>query len=196
MSVVVLGAVGPAELAGSNTPLLLAAEHVLGPAAKYFIVLAATLAITKSLNAILIIFSRYLFAMARSGALPAALGKVHPRWGTPHVAITVAFGCCVVGLILPTDLVFLFLAVNIPTMLKYLATCVSALRVLKKHPQVYDEAGFRPERGLLKFVSLAGVICAVAIVAVGVEADWRPYVVMLIWAVVGVVYWFARPEVR
>jgi APA family basic amino acid/polyamine antiporter len=196
VSVVVLGAVGPTELSSSNTPLLLAAEHVLGPAARYFIVLAATLAITKSLNAILIIFSRYLFAMGRDGALPAALGKVHPRWGTPHIAITAAFACCVLGLILPTDLVFLFLAVNIPTMLKYLATCLSALRVLKGHPQVYAEAGFRPDRGLLKLVSIAGVFCAVLIVAVGVEADWRPYVVMLIWAVVGVAYWFARPAAR
>ncbi len=58
----VLGAVGPEELAASNTPLLLAAERVLGPAAKYFIVLAATLAITKSLNAILIIFRVICFS--------------------------------------------------------------------------------------------------------------------------------------
>jgi APA family basic amino acid/polyamine antiporter len=196
VSVVVLGAVGPADLAGSNTPLLLAAERVLGPVAKYFIVLAATLAITKSLNAILIICSRYLFAMARSGALPEALGRIHPRWGTPYVAITVAFGCCVLGLVLPTDLVFLFLAVNIPTMLKYLATCLSAMRVLKAHPKVYAEAGFKPERGVLKAVSVAGVVCAVIIIAVGVEADWRPYAVMLAWAVVGVVYWWARPAAR
>ncbi len=100
------------------------------------------------------------------------------------------------GLILPTDLVFLFLAVNIPTMVKYLATCVSALRVLKAHPKVYEEAGFKPDRGLLKAVSLAGVICAVLIIAVGVEADWRPYVVMTLWAVVGLVYWLARPSAR
>jgi APA family basic amino acid/polyamine antiporter len=196
VSVVALGTVGPADLAASDTPLLLAAERVLGPRAKYFIVLAATLAITKSLNAILIIFSRYLFAMARTGALPQALASVHPRWGTPHVAITVAFGCCVLGLVLPTDLVFLFLAVNIPTMLKYLATCLSAMSLLKSHPQVYAEAGFKPQRGLLKAMSVAGVVCAILIIGVGVEADWRPYAVMLAWGVVGVVYWLARPTAR
>jgi APA family basic amino acid/polyamine antiporter len=196
VSIVALGSVGADALAGSSTPLLLAAESVLGPTAKYFIVLAATLAITKSLNAILIIFSRYLFAMGRSGTLPVALGRIHPKWGTPHVAITVAFGCCVLGLLLPTDLVFLFLAVNIPTMIKYLATCLSALRVLKAHPQVYAGAGFRPAPGALKAVSVAGAISAALIIAVGVDADWRPYVVLLAWAAVGLAYWLLRPATR
>jgi len=196
VSVVVLGAVGPTELAASNTPLLLAAERVLGPAAKYFIVLAATLAITKSLNAILIIFSRYLFAMGRSGMLPTALGRVHPTWGTPHVALTVALACCVLGLLMPMNLVFLFLAVNIPTTVKYCASCVSALRVVSHYPQVYDQAGFQPSKGLLRFLSVAGVLCALAIIAVGVEADWRPYAVLGVWALIGVLYWSVRPGAR
>ncbi|WP_420138025.1 APC family permease [Sphingomonas sp.] len=34
---------------------------------------------------------RVLFAFARDGLLPAALGKVHPRWRTPHWAILVHF---------------------------------------------------------------------------------------------------------
>jgi APA family basic amino acid/polyamine antiporter len=34
----------------------------------------------------------------------------------------VAFGCCLLGLLLPSNLVFLFLAANLPTLLKYLGT--------------------------------------------------------------------------
>jgi APA family basic amino acid/polyamine antiporter len=192
VSYVTLGVLGPETLAKSQAPLLDAAGLIFGRTAQGFIVLAATLAIAKSLNAVLLIFSRYLFAMGREGALPVALGAVHPRWGTPHVAISAAFGFCVLGLFLPTNLVFLFLAANIPTILKYMGTCFSALRVLKHHPDIYAQADFRPRRSTLRCFAWTGVICAVAIIAAGFTADWRPYAVLLVWMTLGAAYWLLR----
>jgi APA family basic amino acid/polyamine antiporter len=189
VSVAVLGVLGPGALATSTAPLLDAAGAVFGRPAQGLILLAATLAIAKSLNATLLIFSRYLFAMGRDGVLPAQLGRIHPKWGTPHVAVTVAFGCCLLGLFLPSNLVFLFLAANVPTLLKYLGTCLSALRVLRNHPEVYARAGFRPQRGVLAALGWLGVFAAVLIVLAGLTADWRPYAVLLGWAAVGVVAW-------
>jgi basic amino acid/polyamine antiporter, APA family len=186
VSVATLGVLGPAALAASDAPLLDAAGAVFGRPAEVLILVAATLAIAKSLNATLLIFSRYLFAMGRDGVLPRSLGKVHPRWGTPYVAVTVAFGCCLLGLLLPSNLVFLFLAANLPTLLKYLGTCASVLRVLRHHPHVYERAGFRPTRTVLTALAWLGVVCAVAIVLAGITADWRPYAVLVGWACVGV----------
>jgi APA family basic amino acid/polyamine antiporter len=192
VSVVVLGTLGADTLAASRTPLLDVATVQFGAVASLFIVVVATLAITLSLNALLMIFSRYLFAMGRRGVLPAALARVHPRWGTPHVAITVAFGCCVAGLLLPANLVFLFLAVNIPTMLKYLGTCLSALNVARAHPEILQGAGFRLSRIAVMAWATVGSACAIGIVVIGYSADWRPYALLGGWAVVGVTYWIAR----
>jgi APA family basic amino acid/polyamine antiporter len=189
VSVSALGVLGPAALATSTAPLLDAAGAVFGRPAQGLILVAATLAIAKSLNATLLIFSRYLFAMGRDGVLPAPLGRIHPKWGTPHVAVTVAFGCCLLGLLLPSNLVFLFLAANIPTLLKYMGTCLSALRVLRNHPEVYARAGFRPKRSVLIALGWSGVLAAGLIVLAGLTADWRPYAVLLGWATVGVVTW-------
>lgn len=196
VSVVTLGTLGAQTLAQSKTPLLDVAGRLFGTTAELFVILAATLAITKSLNAILMIFSRYLFAMGRAGVLPSGLARIHPRWGTPHVAITTAFCCCVLGLLLPTSLVFLFLAINIPTMLKYLGTCLSALSVVSAHPDIYERAAFRPSRAALRFLATAAVLCALAVIVAGFSADWRPYAVLAVWACIGTVYWFARPKVR
>jgi basic amino acid/polyamine antiporter, APA family len=187
VSVAALGILGPTALAASDAPLLDAAGQVFGRPAQALILVAATLAIAKSLNATLLIFSRYLFAMGRDGVLPRALGKVHSRWGTPYVAVTVAFGCCLLGLLLPSNLVFLFLAANLPTLLKYLGTCTSVLRVLRYHPEVYERAGFRPTRTVLKTLAWLGIVFAVTIVLAGVTADWRPYAVLLGWACAGVI---------
>jgi basic amino acid/polyamine antiporter, APA family len=187
VSVAALGILGPTALAASDAPLLDAAGQVFGRPAQALILVAATLAIAKSLNATLLIFSRYLFAMGRDGVLPRALGRIHPRWGTPYVAVTVAFGCCLLGLLLPSNLVFLFLAANLPTLLKYLGTCTSVLRVLRYHPEVYERAGFRPTRTVLKTLAWLGIVFAVTIVLAGVTADWRPYAVLLGWACAGVI---------
>lgn len=190
VSVGTLGVLGAEALASSSAPLLDAAGAVFGRPAQALVMLAATLAIAKSLNATLLIFSRYLFAMGRDGVLPRALGAIHPQWGTPHMAVTAAFGCCLLGLLLPSNLVFLFLAANIPTLLKYLGTCVSALIVLRSHPAVYEQAGYRPRRGVLACMAWVGIACAVAIVLAGTTADWRPYGVLSLWGCVGVLAWF------
>ena len=187
VSVAALGVLGPTALAASDAPLLDAAGKVFGRPAQALILVAATLAIAKSLNATLLIFSRYLFAMGRDGVLPRALGKIHPRWGTPYVAVTAAFGCCLLGLLLPSNLVFLFLAANLPTLLKYLGTCASVLRVLRYHPKCTSAPVSGPHARSSRRLAWLGIVCAVTIVLAGITADWRPYAVLLGWAVPGVI---------
>ena len=38
--------------------------------------------------------SRIPFVAGLTSALPAALGRVHPRWHSPHVALTTVRGAC------------------------------------------------------------------------------------------------------
>lgn len=190
VSFVALGVLGADELAGSTAPLLDAADQFLGRWSTPLILVAAVTAIGTSLNGVFMIFTRYLFAMGRAGVLPSQLARIHPRWGTPHIATLVAFGCCVASLLLPLTLVFLFLAINIPTMLKYMGTCLSATGLLRNHPELYRRATFRPERRVVRRWAYMGVVCAALIIAAGFNADWRPYAVLGAWGAVGAVYWF------
>jgi APA family basic amino acid/polyamine antiporter len=187
-----LGVLGPNALGRSETPLLDAASVFMGPLAKPLIVVAALVAIGKSLNALFLIFSRNLFAMARAGALPAALARVHERFGSPHIALTVTFAACVVGLFLPMNLTSLFLAVNIPTLLKYASTSISAARVIKHHPAIYRSAKFRLQPRVMAAWAWAGAIAALAVVFLGLQADWRPYAALAAWAAIGVAYYALR----
>ncbi len=187
-----LGLVGPAGLATSKAPLLDAARVVMGsPAATILIVGAATLSIVKSMNALALTFSRSLFAMGRSGALPTALGRVHPRFATPHVAVLLAWACAMAGMLLPQSLVFLLLAVNLPTMLKYAACSWSATVVARHHPEIHARAALGMAPATVTLIGLAGVVAALAIAAFGVEADPRPYLLVGGWLVLGLAWWFA-----
>jgi APA family basic amino acid/polyamine antiporter len=187
-----LSLVGADALAGSDAPLLTAAEAALGQWAMPVIVTAAVLALSKSMNAVFLVFARFLYAMGRAGVLPEPLGRIHPRFGTPHIATIVAFGACCLGLFLPSSLLFLLLAVNIPTMMKYLGSCLAAYNVADKHPEVHAQARLRFSRGLVMGLAVAGMVAAVAIASLGLTSDWKPYVLLLGWLAVGLIYYAIR----
>ncbi len=185
---VTLGVLGGPAVAASSAPLLTAAQQFMGPLAKPVIVAAATLSLAKSLNGSYLVFSRILLAMGRGGELPAAFARLHPRWGTPHVALIAVFVCCAAGLLLPSSLTFLFLAVNLPILFKYGSVCLSAIRLIDQSPDVYEKAAFKFSRGATRLWAGAGMVCAAAVMALGIGTDWRPYALLGVWAVLGLIY--------
>jgi APA family basic amino acid/polyamine antiporter len=189
---VAVGVLGSAKLASSQAPILDAAARFMGPWATPLIVTAAAVAIGKSLNAVFMAFSRTLYAMGRTGVLPAALGRVHPTWGTPYVACLVAFTFCVAGLLLPMSLVFLFLALTVPTLLQYASTCFCVARIVNAFPEVYEQARWRMSKRAQLAWSYVGIASAIVVIAVGLQADWHPYLALLIWAAIGVVFYVVR----
>lgn len=181
---------GSGPLGASKAPLLDLANATLGSYGQPLILLSATVAIGTSLNAISLTFSRSLFAMGRSGALPGMLARVHPRRGTPYIATTFVYLLCVAGLLMPSNLIFLFLAVNIPTLMKYGATCFAATRVVSRHPDIYRQASFRFSPSAMQAWAWAGIVCALAVIVLGWSADWRPYAVIGGWGALGLAYYF------
>lgn len=189
VAVVALGVLGPEALAASETPLLDAATPFMGPIAKPLIVTAAVVAIGKSINSLYLGFSRSLYAMAREGMLPAALARIHPKHGTPHMALLTILGAATLGLLAPMNLTSLFLAVNIPTLLKYAATCLSATVVVRNHPEIYQAARFKLSPGATIGWAAAGALAALVVAVLGFQADWKPYAALGIWAAIGVAYY-------
>ncbi len=193
---VTIGVLGVPALSASDTPILAAAAKFMGPIAKPLVITAAVIATGKSLNGVTMVFSRYLFAMGRSGVLPGVLGRVHPRFGTPYVALIVVFVLCAAGLLLPSSLTLLFLAVNIPTLLMYAAASLSGARVAARHPDIYNAAGFKMGRTATQLWAYLSVIVALGLIALGVTTDWRPYVALTAWGIVGIVYYVIRGGAR
>jgi APA family basic amino acid/polyamine antiporter len=92
--------------------------------------------------------------------------------------------------------VFLLLAVNIPTMLKYLFCCLAAFNLVRFHPELHAQAALRWSRGRVQAVAVIGILCALGIIAAGLAADWGPYALVLGWGVAGLVYWWASAKAR
>lgn len=184
-----LGVIGPAALAASKAPLLSAAQASIGRWALPLIGVAAVLALTKSMNAIFLVYSRFLFAMGRSGVFSPVFARIHPRFGTPYVATIAAYCGASICLLLPNDLIFLFLATTIPNMLKYFSTCLSSILLVRRHPEIHARAQLRLSRGFVQIVALLGMAAALTIGIVGLGVDWKPYALIGTWLVIGLIYW-------
>lgn len=192
VALVALGLIGPEALASAKAPLLEAAQVALGSAAMPLIVGAAAISITKTMNSTALVFSRSIFAMARSGSLPTALAAIHPRFGSPHRAVLLCYVFAMAGLFLPSSLVFLLLAVNLPTMLKYLACSLCAIRIAGHEPDLAATARIGLSLRTITVCGWIAVVCAIGIILAGLEADMRPYYLVLGWFVVGTVYYIVR----
>jgi len=188
---VTMGVLGADALGASETPLLDAAEVFMGPVAKPLIVTAAVVAIGTSINSLYLGFSRNLFAMARAGMLPTVMMKVHPRTGAPYVALSVILAGATLGLAAPMNLTALFLAVNIPTLLKYAGVNLAAAVVVRRHPEIYEAATFRLSKPATVFWAYAGTLMALLVALLGLGADWTPYAALAVWAVLGTGYYLA-----
>jgi APA family basic amino acid/polyamine antiporter len=91
-SAAVTGALPNAEIAASARPIALAATRTLGPAAGTFIGIAAIAAGVGTLNGWILMAGRIPLTAARDGIFFRGLGRVHPRFATPHVALIAGTG--------------------------------------------------------------------------------------------------------
>lgn len=190
VAVVTIGILGTTDLADSAAPLLDGATISLGSAGRLLILVTAVVAIGSSINSTFIILTRFLLAMSRAGMLPEVLGQVHAGSGVPRPAVVLAFGLCCLGLFMPQNLVFLFLAVNIPTILKYAAICLASIGLMKRSPELYEAASFRLPVRMVYALAILGVVLGAIIILLGLSADWRPYVALGVWAGLGIAYYF------
>ena len=86
---VYLHVLGSAGLAASSAVAGDAAARLVGPVGGAVIRTAAMLSILGLINVVVMATPRIFFMMARDGVFPAAVSRVHPRFGSPHLAIVV-----------------------------------------------------------------------------------------------------------
>lgn len=83
----VAGSLPNEVVAGSPRPLALAVEHSVGPWAATVIGIAAIIGGIGTLNGWILMAGRIPVSAAEDGLFFPAMGRLHPRRGTPHVAL-------------------------------------------------------------------------------------------------------------
>jgi ethanolamine permease len=116
-----------------------------------------------SFHGIIISYSRQLYAMARSGYLPAALATVNARFRTPHVALVAGGGVGIIALCSgTTDKVIILSALGAVVM--YIVSLISLLVLRKTQPGMVRPFKV-PLYPWFPLIALAlGIVCLAAII--------------------------------
>ena len=79
--------------------------------------------------------ARYIYTMAEDGALPAFLGRIHPKFHTPHIAV-IAVGVINFILIATGSIEYIASVSLISLAVCYMIGCASYLGLRKKYPDM------------------------------------------------------------
>lgn len=123
-----LGSVPWQSLAESTTPLVLASATWGG---SLIIAVGSAIIMTGCLNAGLLSSGRLLYSMAKKGALPEKLARIHPVYRTPHVALTVQWGVMSLLAVLRQVENFVYIS-NVLFLTAYLLSFVALIHLKKK----------------------------------------------------------------
>jgi amino acid transporter len=164
-------------IASSKSPVVDVAGVLLGPTGAVILTAGVVASVGGNVASAMFSTPRVTYALSREGHLPAWLGAVHPRFGTPTPSI-VFFGAVVCVLAVAGSFGALAAASALTRLLVYLA-CILAIprlrrlvgggadRVRSRGDVVVPVAGALVCVGLLTQVSGAAVLLTAELIAVG-----------------------------
>jgi len=148
--------------------------YVLSPGWTIAIVAGAAIALLNDLPAMLLSVSRLLFAWGEDGIFPRGVARVHPRWHTPHVALTLSGLLASVG-ILGSEFAgdfFFGIDIMVTAMLAtFLLMCISVIRLGRRNPDLAADIRVLSPRSRQVAVAWAGVAFMVVFLTVHVWKD-------------------------
>lgn len=129
---VIIGPVPWTELSTSTAPLALAGYVLMGAVGVAFLTFGALLSISGSDEAGILSAARIPYAMAADGLLPKIFARVHPKYGTPYVALIVQNTVTLLAAIFGTISQLIILSV-FALLFCYVLTCISVFPLRKKY---------------------------------------------------------------
>lgn len=147
------GILGVEIVSFKDAPLAAVAERIVGPVGTTILLFAAVISCFGSVSADVMATPRSLFAGANNGIFPKFLGKVHPKFATPHLAVT-TYGILIFIFSISGGFKQLAFMASAAILLVYLAVIISTIR-LRKKKQDLTEKTFRVPGGLI--IPFAGI---------------------------------------
>jgi basic amino acid/polyamine antiporter, APA family len=186
IQVVAQGLLGPAIAQHTAAPLADAAALALGNVGRLLVLAGAVVSMFGYVSGDMLGSPRALYAFARDGILPEPLARIHPRFHTPYVAITI-YACIVALLAVSSSFTQLAILANVAALTLYLM-CVTASYQLQRRDVRID--GTRPFA--LAGGPLVPVLATAVIVWLLSNATRREFGIEALTLAVAAVFYFIR----
>ena len=127
----------------------------------FFVFGGAVLALTTTLNALFIVGTKSLLVMVEDKLLPEIFGKVHSRFATPHILLTIIWGLSVLGILSGFPLETLASYAALGGLIIFLPIQIASMRLPKLYPQQYQQSEFKLKGIFLWFCPIVGIAMVV-----------------------------------
>ena len=182
------GAQPGGELSHSKEPLAFILRNLGYPQVGNWVAAAAIIALPSVILMMIFGQTRILFTMARDGLMPKAFTSVHPKFHTPHV-VTIVTGVLVslFAAMFPVDA--LADISNSGTLFAFFVVAIGVMILRVQQPN-------RPRPFRTPLVWLVGPAAVAGCALLFVSLGWYTIKLFLIWAVIGLVVYFAYARSR
>lgn len=155
--------------------------------------------ISTGLNGFYVAASRLLLAMGRAQMVPSALGRVHPKYKTPHVAIVFVGAVCLIAPWFGREALLWVVDMSaIGVTIAYLYTCLVAYKLFRWSGAEEGEELDDVRSTRKKLLSMAGAVIAGAFLALllvpGSPAalGQESLIALAVWVALGLVFFLMR----
>jgi basic amino acid/polyamine antiporter, APA family len=191
VSYAAIGAVGAqpgGTLSQSKEPLAFVLRELGHPQIGNWVAIAAIVALPSVVLMMIFGQTRILFTMARDGLMPDAFAKVHPKFHTPHV-VTWVTGAAVSLFAAVFPVGMLADISNSGTLFAFFMVAAGVLMLRKVEPN-------RPRPFRTPMVWIVGPLAMAGCLLLFFSLGWYTIKLFLIWAVIGLVVYFAYSRPR
>ncbi len=146
VALMVATALPAAEIAGSASPMAVAARHVLGPWGEDFVTVGALVSVAGILNGWILIAGRLPQAAARDGYFPRIFERLSPATGAPVPALIVsgALSSLLASTYFWGSLLaaynFIALAATATALIAIAMTCLALVALVRREPEKFHPA--------------------------------------------------------
>ncbi|HRH66129.1 MAG TPA: amino acid permease [Bacteroidia bacterium] len=148
IQIITQGVLGAEMSAYKDTPLAGIANKIAGTTGVTIVLFAAALSGLGAVNGDVLASPRLLFAGAKDGLFPKYLGKVHPKFATPHLAV-ITFAVSIFIFAVSGGFKQLAVMASGSLLLIYLAVVLATIKLRSRKAEQGAEKSFKAPGGLI-----------------------------------------------
>jgi amino acid transporter len=186
LQTVTQGVLGSAMAGFKDAPLAAVAQKIVGPVGITILLFTAAISCFGSVSADVMATPRSLFAGANDGMFPRFLGKVHPKFATPYLAV-ITYGALIFIFSISGGFKQLAILASAAILLVYLTVILATIKLRMRKPDTAEKT-FRMPGGLIfPFIGIATIIWLLTSLS-----KWEILSTIIFITVVGVMYFITK----
>jgi len=157
LQTVIQGVLGAQMSQFKDAPLAAVADRIIGPLGATILLISAAFSCFGNVTADILATPRSLFAGANDGIFPKFLGKVHPKFATPYLAV-ITYGSLIFIFSISGGFKQLAVLASAAILLVYLAVILSTIKLRMKKRDENEKTFRAPGRLITPLIGIAAII--------------------------------------